>query len=422
MNLLIKYSPLFYFTQSLWRDEVYSIFVAQKPILSFIGNLSFEPPFYYILLHFWMLVFGSGEIATRSLSFVAFILATVLVIYYAERRFKRHWLAWYLPVFFFLNPMLLYYAFEVRTYGWYIFFATASMIFYLEKKWSWYIAVTTLGFYTHAYMLVVPLVQALHHLAVYWSQIAGKGFKRILTDPMLRALIIIILLISPWLAIIIKEMTRLKHSWYFPVDFNLVSSVLGNMFIGYEGTPWYGWPFTAILSKILLLIFIFALMYSKKRSVNFYFFLMIMFPLAVVIAISFFKPLFVNRYLIPVTIAQVFLISSAIESIRQKYLRACAAWICLLFVIAVDIWYPGEHPKTPSRDAMSRSTLCGITMILCWLQVRWYFLKPNITALTQAGYISITQTDTLSHGMWAISYLIKNSPWVRCRYILSGHL
>lgn len=85
---ILTHSPFLYITQSLWRDEVYSIFMAAKPIQFFVSHLSFEPPFYYLLLHFWMKLFGMSEIAGRMLSFVAFAGATVIVIFWAEKLFE----------------------------------------------------------------------------------------------------------------------------------------------------------------------------------------------------------------------------------------------------------------------------------------------------------------------------------------------
>ena len=131
---LIQHSPLFYLTQSLWRDEAFSILAAQRPLSFIFNNLGVEPPIYYVILHFWIKLFGSGEIAVRSLSFLGFALATVVVIFWAEKLFHKHFLSWYLPVFFFINPMLLYYAFEIRMYGWFMFFAVLSLYGYSEKN------------------------------------------------------------------------------------------------------------------------------------------------------------------------------------------------------------------------------------------------------------------------------------------------
>ncbi len=126
-DFVLNHSPLLYFTQSIWRDEAFSVLVAQKPLAAIIPKFTFEPPLYYIFLHFWIKIFGTSEIAIRSLSLLGFILATIVVIHFAEKLFRKHWLSWFLPLLFFLNPMLLYYAFEVRAYGWYMFFIVLSM-------------------------------------------------------------------------------------------------------------------------------------------------------------------------------------------------------------------------------------------------------------------------------------------------------
>lgn len=326
---LLTNTPLLYFTQSLWRDEAFSILVAERPLSFFLGKLTFEPPVYYILLHFWMKVFGNSEIATRSLSFFAFAIATYVIILWSEKLFKKHFLSWVLPLLFFFNPMLLYYAFEVRTYAWYILFSVLSMYTYTQKQWRWYILYTVLGFYTHTYFIFVPFVQFLHSM---------------LTKKVWKPFVAVFLFIFPWLVKVILESTRLKSSWYFPVDFNLVKSVLGNMYVGYEGTPWYLWNYTALLSLTLLVLFFFAR--------NLFFLLMAFVPLVIVIAVSFLKPLFVNRYLLPVTIAEVFLVAFAIQRMKSKVLQISVASMFLLFSLFFNVWYPKEHAKLNIRKTV----------------------------------------------------------------------
>lgn len=351
-QFLLNHSPLFYLTQTLWRDEVFSILVAEKPLAEILSKLNFEPPLYYLLLHFWIKLFGNSEVATRSLSFIAFVLATVIVIYWAEKLYPRHWLSWFLPIFFFCNPMLIYYAFEVRTYGWYIFFATVSIYTYLTKKWGWFTMSTVLAFYTHTYAIFVPLTQAIHYILTNRALLRRpSGFLR---DPAGKSFMAVGLLIAPWLIRVVQESSRLKQSWYYPVDWHLIISVLGNMFIGYEGTPWYGWGYTKILSLVLLLLFGIALVPKATRKTTKFFFLMIFVPLVIVIGISFIKPLFVNRYVIPVTIAEVMMVGAAIAAIRHPVIQRFTAAVLLLFVLLVNMWYPLAHPKLDMRTVVKQ--------------------------------------------------------------------
>ena len=347
---ILTHTPLLYFTQSIWRDEAFSILAAKRPVSFLISQLGLEPPLYYILLHFWIKLFGTSEVAVRSLSLLGFALSTVLVIYWAEKLFRKHWLSWYLPILYFFNPMLLYYAFEVRTYGWFIFFAVASMYGYAEKKWPILIAANVLGFYTHSYMIFIPITQGFHWLTTKKFQASSFKLQVLLRDPVVRCLLATFFLMVPWFIRIAAQSSRLKGGWYYPVDVNLIKSVLGNMFIGYEGTPWYLWGFTSYLSLVLLFFFILAIKPKKTRSLTLFFLGLIFVPLTIVIGVSFFKPLFVNRYLIEVTVAEVFLVVFAIQLIKNAIVQKIIAFSFFLFTVSFNLWYPSQHPKVDIRQ------------------------------------------------------------------------
>lgn len=351
-QFLLTHTPLLYLTQSVWRDEAFSLLLAERSPLYFIPRLTFEPPFYYLLLHVWVQLFGNGEILARVLSLIGFILANVVVIFWGERLFKNHWLSWFLPVFFFFNPQLLYYAFEIRAYGWYMFFAVASMYTYMEKRWALYIVSTALGIYTHTYMVIVPAMQVLHY--VLTNKRTLFSLARLKHDMFVRSLGIITLLVMPWIAKIAIDIPRLKQSWYFPVDLQLVTSAVGNIFLGYEGTPPNFWGTTALLSLLLTGVSIVALRSRSTRGRNGFFFLLAFVPLATILAISLVKPLFVNRYLLPATIAQVFLVVLALETIRNATLQKAAATIALVGVIGFNIWYPSRHAKNDIRTTVQQ--------------------------------------------------------------------
>jgi len=346
LQFLFQHTPLLYFTQSVWRDEAFSVLMALRPVSFIVSHVSFEPPFYYLLLHFWIKLFGQSEIALRSLSLVAFAGATGIVISWSEKLFRKHWLSWWLPLFFFFNPMLLYYGMEGRTYGWYILFTTLSLWAYTERKWIIFAFATILGFYTHSYFLIVPFVQVIHYMWMHRIQ-----WKK---DPMIRAVAVSAVCIAPWFVILIREISIFRHLWYYPVDLNLVSSVLGNLFIGYEGTPWYLWTFTKVLSIPILLFVILALRSHKTRQTARLFAAQIFLPLLVVIGISFIKPLYVNRYVIPVSIAEVIIIALGIQTIKNTTVQKLVGILWLLFILAFNIWYPDKHAKLDIRGTFQQ--------------------------------------------------------------------
>src|SRR3954466_3923268 len=54
----------------LWLDEALTVNIAKLPLAKIPDALRHDgsPPLYYALLHFWMDVFGSGDLAVRALS------------------------------------------------------------------------------------------------------------------------------------------------------------------------------------------------------------------------------------------------------------------------------------------------------------------------------------------------------------------
>src|SRR5436190_4188502 len=65
----------------LWLDETLSVDIARLPIGKIPAALRHDgaPPLYYLLLHGWMRLFGTGDVAVRALSGVASVAALPLI-------------------------------------------------------------------------------------------------------------------------------------------------------------------------------------------------------------------------------------------------------------------------------------------------------------------------------------------------------
>lgn len=349
---------MWYLVQPLWRDEAYSVLFSAKPLGDIITQSSIEPPVYYFLLKLWTALFGTGEIAVRLLSTLGILLATYVVTVWAEREFKSHWLSWVTPLLFFFNPMILYYGFEVRAYGWYILFSVLAMSAYLKKDWRLFILSSIFGFYTHLYMVFVIGVSAIHWAITHIHTNTKPSLKKIIWDPMVRSCILIGVASVPWIIRIIQIMPKFKDSWYFPVDWHLIKSVLGNMFLGYEGTPWYFWKYTTYLSLALLGVFFLSWKNRATRYQTGYFLLMIFIPLITILSISIgIKPLFVNRYLMPVTIAEIFLLPYALLALKPQSLRIPSVLFLGIGILLFSLWFPGQHKKADYKTPIKEISL-----------------------------------------------------------------
>ena len=110
---------------SLWLDEVFSLFWANKPALTIVrvGLTLTEdkhPPLYYLLLHGWTRLFGTSDVAVRSLGVGLGALAVwptfglgLALNRRASRARRGAWLAAVLVAF---NPFLIWYSQEARMF------------------------------------------------------------------------------------------------------------------------------------------------------------------------------------------------------------------------------------------------------------------------------------------------------------------
>jgi uncharacterized membrane protein len=226
--------------------------------------------------------------------------------------------------------MLIYYGFEARMYSLLAFLATASMYFFYSKNWVPYILTSALGLWTQPFMAFVILSQFIYLL---WA--------KKLSRPYLLSLIAILVLFSPWLPVILFQLTRSGPMWIWPINWTTVTTILGNLFTGYEGTPWDLWNKMKILSLIILGLTVF----SRRLLFLIWLFL----PVILVLIISYFKPIYVNRYLIFTTVAEIFLIVLGISIIKNQVVRNFFAIFFLLFTIFFNIWFPPLHKKLDLR-------------------------------------------------------------------------
>jgi hypothetical protein len=101
-----------------WIDEGLSVGIANRPFgdIPHALRLDGSPPLYYLLLHFWMSVFGTTEEATRALSVVCALLV-VPVAWWAARGLFGTRAGWMAAVLAATNPFLTQFAQEARMYA-----------------------------------------------------------------------------------------------------------------------------------------------------------------------------------------------------------------------------------------------------------------------------------------------------------------
>ena len=77
---------------SLWLDEAISYLAAKLPVSQIFNNTvqSSHPPFYYLLLHFWLQIVLDSDTTVELLSTIFGILLTPAIYLLSQELFKNH--------------------------------------------------------------------------------------------------------------------------------------------------------------------------------------------------------------------------------------------------------------------------------------------------------------------------------------------
>lgn len=175
--------------ESIWLDEAVSIQASSASPMTIIQRTAVQesyPPLYYLLLHFWMEMFGSGVVAVRALS-VLFGVAALPLIYLLGRALYGQWVGLISAFLLAVSPFHIYYSQEARMYALFALLSLASayalMNLLVQKKrlhFVAYVLFTALCLYTYYYSYFLLLFE---NLFVLWiilrerqNRVSWKGW------------------------------------------------------------------------------------------------------------------------------------------------------------------------------------------------------------------------------------------------------
>ncbi len=293
LDFIFNKTPLYFFTQSFWRDEGFTYLMAKQGIVGILTKTAtdFNPPFYYLIMNFWIFVFGKSEIAMRGLSFIFYAISIYFFYLILERVLKiKGKIIWVYLILFVINPLVSYFAFEARMYSLFSLLTIMSFYFFLTKDYKKYLLFSILGIYTHYFFIFVILTQIIY--SIFFDRehlkIEAKYF------------IWIFILFIPWFVYVAPSFFSKTNSfWMEKTNWESLVQSLGILYTGYEKV--YGFfDKQILLTSLFLIIFvIYSFFFIKKKTKLFYlFFLWGIFFYLLTLLISFTKPIFVPRYLI----------------------------------------------------------------------------------------------------------------------------
>ncbi len=287
IDYLFTKTPLVFLTQNLWRDEAFSYLLAIEPVNKILSLTAadFNPPLYYIFLHYWVIIFGSSEIAIRSLSLL-FFAGLIYVVYLIcnEIFHLSFWATLFMLILFIINPFLTYYAFEGRMYMMVTFFIVLSYYALWGNHKKLYITSIVLALYTHYFAILILAAQLLPNL-LHWKikLFQKKSFSKYINIDSLIAdirsaniFVTPILLFLPWILFMIVLHDFSDNSfwiirppsfdiWYIPfVLYTAYERVFGQYYHGDPGYIEFHTRLLMILYAVLLLPLIIKFQTLKK--------------------------------------------------------------------------------------------------------------------------------------------------------------
>lgn len=342
---------LFLGSNSLGGDEPFSVYHSQQSLdqLFAIFRSENNPPLHFLLLHYWIKFFGISEIAVRipSLIFSAF---TVLFIYRIGLRFFNLRVAVIASVLFTFSNYQVLYAHEARAYALMGFLTAVSMFYYLEiihsksrNTWKlfWFLLANTLLIYTHFFGFFILFIQ-FFFILFQWRLL--KAYYRFLI------LFVLVMLItySPYLWMILNRFSSAAGgTWVTPPS---GINALYEMLRAFSNAP-----VTAVFTLAGMLVGLVFLIIKRRqnpsriatRLILCWFYI----PFLFMFVISFWIPMFLDRYLMFISIGFPLVVAVSTYFILQnpKLRLLIPALICLLFIVTVK---PNKTNKREVRETV----------------------------------------------------------------------
>ena len=350
-------------TQSLWLDELFSVAAAHQDwpgVLRATIDGDTNPPLFNLLLHV-ALQWGTGEVATRALSCI-FSIATIPVFYALARALFDRRVALLAALLLVLSPFHWLFAQEARMYAQLTFLSVVSAFLFLKAwrgngllAWMLFALITSLAFYTHS-------LAFLNLLALDVFALTQWQWLRTRWRPLLLAHGAILLLFLPWLPALLSQTGRVQAGFWSG------SAPLLGLFV----TP-YLFLFSNVVPTTLVPVALFAglsamafALAAAVRAMRFagdgwsaaLAFAVAAFavPLLTLFALSWFRPIFVERTLIAGSLGLYMVIAWAVVHARPRpLLRLAVALVVVINLLAIPNYYfnPGTQ-RPPMREASRR--------------------------------------------------------------------
>lgn len=362
--------------RSLWYDEAFSLLYARLPPVDMVAGTLGEtetgaaadihPLLYYLTLHGWMALWGETPAAARVLS-VLLGTATVGLLYLLAAELASGPVAIVVALVASISPFHVYYSQEARMYALLAFSAVATILFFVRGwqrgglHWLGFSVSGALLLYSHNLGVLFLLALGLWVLYAWWRGPRWHRWRQLLP-----ALLLMVLLFSPWLLVLPRQLAKVAESyWVQPPGITELVQTLLIFHFAYDNQALPSWLLAPALFLSLLLPLLLALQLARQpwetRADGFPYSLALLLFLSLgVVVLAFLlsqiRPLYIVRALLPAALFYYVLAVSYLHMMPRPIRLLLGAAACL--VAAAALW---NHYR---YDAFPRAPFVAATAFL----------------------------------------------------------
>lgn len=343
-------------TQSLWRDEAFSVLIAEKNVFE-IFKLSAQDtssPFYYILLHYWMILFGSSEVAIRIMSLIFHLLTAVVIFFIAKKLIRVSYADVLIALTTLLNPFLLQYAFEARTYSLVTFLSITALYLITLKKNLTAGIFLGLAILSHNFAILTFFVFTIWWIFISRVKLQFFELLKLVSFPLLTLIL--------WGSVIWTQWSKFTHDFW--ISKPTISTLINSFQILSSGELSY--PIRPMLNLFSIILFVCAglVWIRKEKNKDDYIVLLIFSLIFIPIIITFFfslffTPVYYERYLILTTPMLILFIGYSLNRLLQinlaiKFILGGFVVIYLIFLAIASIQVGLKSTKVDINLAVAK--------------------------------------------------------------------
>ncbi len=402
----------------LWFGEAGAVGLGSQPLASLLGAVhrAGAAPLYYLLLHVWISVFGSGESATHGFSLVLGLLS-IPVAMWAGWSLAGRRAGIFAAVLFAFSSFLTRYAEETQPYELMVLLgllATAGLLHafvYRRRAYLWLFGVClALMLYTKGTALLYWLGAAVA-LVFVWRSLPDRraGFLRDAALCFGGAAIVFL----PWLPATIDQIAHATSPWHY---IPLMGATVPSQLLGSERVD------VTLLVCVVIAVAPLLMPARRRTPEAAMFWALIAIPavaLAVARIAGFFIPIWAWRYFAP--IVAPLLLLGALGTARARIVGVAAIIFCVVFLANAGSFAPAYKSDMRDVAAEMQPLLHPGDLVVVGqpeeAPLAWYYLPAGLRFASTLGPIS---DPSVMNWMGAMGRLQGANPQATLRTLVAS--